>query len=324
MRRRFCVVKARVIGIDIGATAVKGALFDEAGTCVRRDAAATLHASGKELFVGGICDLINLLAHDTTVEAVGIGIAGMLDRSREVLFESPNMPGIKNLPLKSMLEQQLRIPVVIENDANMAALGELHYGAGRGLSNFLLCTLGTGVGSGLILDGHLWRGEQGRAGEFGHLTVYPDGELCGCGKRGCLEAYSSGSAIVRMARAAARGDNAGALRDYAEMPSAITPERVYDYAFAGDAACREIFRTMARALAIAVADVAALLDINVFIIGGGVSRAYDFFSPMVMKEIEQHVFSSSRGHIRLLRAQLDNDAGVCGAGLAAREALNRC
>jgi glucokinase len=317
-------VKARVIGIDIGATAVKGALFDEAGTCVRRDAAATLHASGKELFVGGICDLINLLAHDTTVEAVGIGIAGMLDRSREVLFESPNMPGIKNLPLKSMLEQQLRIPVVIENDANMAALGELHYGAGRGLSNFLLCTLGTGVGSGLILDGRLWRGEQGMAGEFGHMTVYPDGELCGCGKRGCLEAYSSGTAIVRMAREAARGDNAGALREYADRPSAITPEHVFDYAVAGDPACRDIFRTMARALAIAVGDVAALLDITVFIIGGGVSRAYDLFSPMVMEEIEQRDFCSARGDIRLLRAGLDNDAGVCGAGWAANESLNRC
>lgn len=312
-----------IIGLDIGGTAIKGALFAEFGEIVARNEIATPHDSGQEFFIDSLCDFVRGLVDGQAVDAVGLGIAGILDPECTTLIESPNMPVLRGMPLKAHLEQRLHCPVIIENDANAAALGELQAGAGRGHANFLFFTLGTGIGSGLILNSRLWRGEQGRAGEFGHLTVYPEGALCGCGKRGCLEAHSSGTAIVRMAVEAMRQHSDTELRCHADTPSALTPEIVYQLARAGDAVCRDIFKSMARGLAIAIADVHNLLDMYTFIVGGGISRAYDYFSPMVMDDIDQRVFSSARGRLRLLRAELGNDAGVYGAYYAAREALAR-
>lgn len=311
------------VACDIGGTAIKGALLDENGSIVRRQEADSVHVQGREQFVGSLCRLAAELARGRRVDAVGLGIAGMLDSGRTVLLESPNMPLLNGLPLKSLLEQELGCPVVMENDANAAALGELHAGAGRAVDHFLFCTLGTGVGSGLILDHRLWTGEKGLAGEFGHVTVYPDGELCGCGKRGCLEAHASGTAIVRMARAAALGTHPGCLAACRERPDDITPEKVYRLAQDGDAVCAGIYRSMARGLAIAIGSVNSLLDLHTFIIGGGVSRAYDLFHPMVMDELERRLFRVAKGSVRVLRAELGNDAGLYGAGFAAREALAR-
>ncbi len=314
-------MKNYFIGLDIGGTAIKGALLDDDGAVIRSDQVATSHDNGRDMFVDSICELALGLARDYSFKAVGLGVAGMLDPERTTLVESPNMPGLSRVPLKAMLEQRLHCPVALENDANTAALGELTSGAGRGHQNFLFFTLGTGVGSGLILNSCLWRGEQGKAGEFGHVTVYHDGEVCGCGKRGCLEAHSSGTAIVRMARAAALQNATTALRMYADRPAELTPKIVYQYAVNGDAVCRDIFEAMAQGLAIAIADVNNLLDIYVFIAGGGISRAYDLFAPLVMEEIDRRVFKAARGRIRLIQAQLGNDAGVYGAWHVARAAL---
>lgn len=312
-----------IIGLDIGGTAIKGALFTGSGEIAVKDQTATQHDRGPEYFIDSVCGFVRSLARGHVVDAVGAGVAGIVDLDRTTLIEAPNMPGLRRVPLKLLLEDRLHCPVIIENDANAAALGELQAGAGRGLANFLFFTLGTGIGSGLVLNSRLWRGEQGRAGEFGHLTVYPEGALCGCGKRGCLEAHSSGTAIVRMAVDASRQHSDTELRCHADTPAALTPEIVYQLARAGDAVCRDIFKSMARGLAIAIADVHNLLDIYTFIVGGGISRAYDLFCPMVMEDIDLRVFTSARGRIRLLRAELGNDAGVYGALYAAREALVR-
>lgn len=312
-----------MVGLDIGGTAVKGALLSAGGTIVCKEVIATCHDSGYERFVDSLCDLTCKLAQGNTLDAVGLGIAGVLDAERSTVLESPNMPQLQHLPLRMMLEQRLHCRVIIENDANAAAEGELRAGAGQGWENFLFFTLGTGIGAGLILNACLWCGELGKAGEFGHITVEPDGELCGCGRRGCLEAYSSGTAITRMARNAALLHPESALRSYTDNPSAITPEIVHKHALAGDAACLLIFKTMAQGLAIAIADVNNLLDIHSFIIGGGISRAFELFSPMIMEELDQRVFIISRDNIRLIRAQLGNDAGVLGAGFLALDRLDR-
>ena len=317
------VLEHFVVGLDIGGTAIKGALINAGGYIVCKEVIATCHDSGHERFVDSLCDLICKLSQGYRLDAVGLGIAGMLDVEQSMVLESPNMPQLQRLPLRKMLAQRLGCRVIIENDANAAAQGELRAGAGRGLANFLFFTLGTGIGSGLILNACLWRGEQGKAGEFGHVTVESDGELCGCGRRGCLEAYSSGTAIMRMARNAAFQHQDSALRAYTDNPSAITPEIVYQYALTGDAACCLIFKTMARGLAIAIANVNNLLDILCFIIGGGISGAFDLFSPMILEELDQRVFMMSRDSIRLIRAQLGNDAGVLGAGFLALDALDR-
>jgi glucokinase len=310
-----------VVGLDIGGTAVKGVLLSTSGETVRNEVIATCHEAGQEEFVASLCDFAHNLARGYTIKTLGLGIAGLLDRERTMLLESPNLPGLQWLPLKNMLEQRLMCPVIIENDANVAALGELRAGAGRGHSNFLFFTLGTGIGSGIILNKSLWMGEQGKAGEFGHMTIDPGGQVCGCGRRGCLEAYSSGTAIVRMARLASLSNEDSALHEYADDLAAITPKVVYQYALNADRACCIIFETMARGLASAIADVNNLLDIHTFIVGGGISMASDFFIPMVMEALDQKLFTMSRGQVTLIRAQLGNDAGVLGAGYMALDRL---
>lgn len=311
---RGLVVKHWVVGLDVGGTAVKGALINSVGEIVRKAEIETCNDSGIESFIDSLCAFIKTLAQDTSIEAVGMGIAGVLDSERSMLVESPNLPLLSGSPLQKMLEEGLNCPVRIENDANTAAIGEFNFGAGKGLSNFLFFTLGTGIGAGLILNGTVWHGERRKAGEFGHMTIYPDGELCGCGQRGCLEAHCSGTAIIRMARDAAVCDQSSALCAYSGNLSAITPEIVYNCALGGDTASRDIFLSMAQGLAIAMANVNNLLDIEAFIVGGGISRAYDLFAPMVISEVDKRVFSVARGNIQFIRSRLGNDAGLLGAG----------
>ena len=310
-----------IVGIDIGGTMIKGASFDTGGGLLRKEETSTQAEKGPEKLIENIVSLAHLLqtGNDKT-SAMGIGIAGVLNKDRTVLLESPNLPLINNLPLKKLLESELNIPVFLENDANVAALGELWAGDGKGLDNFLLLTLGTGIGSGLILGGSLWTGETGKAGEFGHVIVNPQGAQCGCGKKGCLEAHSSGSAMTRMAREAlAKGRDSSLQNLYKDNPDALTPKAIYTEAKNGDALCLDIFQEAARFLAIAISDVNNLLDIHNFIIGGGVSKAYHIFEGGLRGEVEKKVFNVSRDKIRITISKLGNDAGVFGAGYLAKQ-----
>jgi glucokinase len=251
---------------------------------------------------------------------MGVGIAGVIDQAREVLVESPNLPLLKNLFLKRKLEAVLGIPVFLENDANIAALGELWVGEGKGMDNFLLITLGTGIGSGLILNGELWTGEIGKGGEFGHVIVNPDGPYCACGNQGCLEAHSSGSAMVRIAKEALKQGRASSLQGlYQEDPQAVTPKAIYTEAKNGDALSLEIFQEAGRFLGIAIAGVNNLLDIHTFIIGGGVSKAAEIFEAGMIETVKKNVFASSRDKISVSLSKLGNDAGIFGAGYLAKK-----
>jgi glucokinase len=254
--------------------------------------------------------------------AVGIGIAGVLDSRRTTLLESPNLPQLHNAPLKELLESELRIPVLLENDANCGALGELWAGAGRALDNFLFFTIGTGIGAGLILNGRLWSGENGKAGEFGHVIVNPSGAQCACGRHGCLEAHASGSAITRLAREGlAQGRQTSLQSLLHDRPDAVTPESVYHEAVKGDRFCLDIFHEAARFLAIGIANVNNLLDIHSFIIGGGVSKALHLVEGYLLNETRQRVFGVSKERIHVSLTKLGNDAGIYGAGYVARELL---
>ena len=310
-----------IIGIDIGGTMIKGASFDTGGGLLRKEETSTQAEKGPEKLIENIVSLAHLLQKSNgKSSAMGIGIAGVLNKERTVLLESPNLPLINNLPLKKLLESELNTPVFLENDANVAALGELWAGDGKGLDNFLLLTLGTGIGSGLILGGSLWTGETGKAGEFGHVIVNPQGAQCGCGKKGCLEAHSSGSAMTRMAREAlAKGRDSSLQNLYKDNPDALTPKAIYTEAKNGDALCLDIFQEAARFLAIAISDVNNLLDIHNFIIGGGVSKAYHIFEGGLRGEVEKKVFNVSRDKIRITISKLGNDAGVFGAGYLAKQ-----
>jgi len=310
-----------LLGIDIGGTLIKGALFDNSGSMVTRAEIPTGGDRGVDHFIENIIALAGTLQKKgPSASALGVGITGQLDRERRILIESPNLPLLNNLPLKEYLCSRLQMPVFIENDANVAALGELWVGDGRDIQNFLLFTLGTGIGGGLILNGKLWTGDLGKAGEFGHVIVEPGGAQCGCGKCGCLEAHSSGSAMVRIAREALAGGMASSLKTlYDTNPENITPKAIYIEARKGDALCNNIFHEAARYLAQAISNVNNLLDIHTFIIGGGVSKASEIFHAGLMQEVQNRVFSMSKDKISIIISRLGNDAGVYGAGFLAMQ-----
>ena len=263
-------------GVDVGGTKILGGVVDKDGTVVE-ELQVVSPATDVAAIEAAITRVVVELFGRHPVEAVGIGAAGYIDKSRSVVMFAPNLAW-RDLDLRAEIEARVDLPVVIENDANAAAWGEFRYGAGEDVDDLLLITVGTGVGGGVVLDGRLHRGAFGVGGEVGHMRVVPDGALCGCGNHGCLEAYGSGSALVREARAAAAGGSllARTLLDRAGGdPAAITGPMVTECALAGDPFAVEQLAELGRWLGEGVASLAAVLDPAVVVVGGGVSAAGD-------------------------------------------------
>jgi glucokinase len=308
-----------VLGIDIGGTIIKGALFNSEGQLLETSSIGTQESQGKEKILGNLLSLVNSLQKKAKkVSAIGIGVAGILDAEKEVLLQSPNLKNLENAHIKNFLTEALRIPVYLENDANAAALGEKWAGAGKNIENFLCITLGTGIGGGLILRNELWSGENGKAGEFGHMIVAHRGVSCACGKNGCLEAYSSGEAISRMARKTLQSGVCSSLKNLSGGDfNNIDAEMVYHAARNGDTVAIEIYKQAAAYLAVGIANVNNLLDIHYVILGGGVSKAFDVFAPFLLEEIKKQVFIISRERIVVVPSALGSAAGIYGAGYLA-------
>jgi len=194
------------IGVDLGGTNLRIAAVDEQGKLVEKVTLGTKVSLGRDRVIDDMCDAIQRMSEKFKDSAplfgIGIGVPGIIDMQTGLLRESPNLPGWADYPVRAEIERRLKTIVILENDANVAALGEKWLGAAKDYSDVAMLTLGTGVGGGLVLGGAIWRGANGMAGEFGHTTVEPEGQLCGCGNRGCLEQYASATAVVRMAREA--------------------------------------------------------------------------------------------------------------------------
>src|SRR5271166_3180145 len=194
------------IGVDLGGTNLRIAAVDEQGQLVEKVTLGTKVSLGRDHVIGDMCEAIQQMAgkfrDSAPLLGIGIGVPGIIDMQTGLVRESPNLPDWVDYPARAAIEQCLKTVVILENDANVAALGEKWLGAAKDYSDVAMLTLGTGVGGGLVLGGAIWRGSNGMAGEFGHTTVEPEGQLCGCGNRGCLEQYASATAEVRMAREA--------------------------------------------------------------------------------------------------------------------------
>ncbi len=302
-------------GIDVGGTKIAGGVVDEHGT-ILEELRVESPATDVPAIEAAIEKLVTELRTRHPIEAVGVGAAGYIDKARAVVLFAPNLAW-RDLDLKADLEQTLSLPVVVENDANAAAWGEFQFGAGHDVDDLLLVTVGTGVGGGVVLDGSLYRGAFGVGAEIGHMRVVPDGILCGCGNRGCLEMYASGSALVREARAAAR---AGSLlaADLLELaggdPGAITGPLVTDAARDGDTFAVEQLATLGRWLGEGIASLTAVLDPAVVVVGGGVSAADELLLEPTRAAFRSQL--TGRGHrpmLEIRRARLGNRAGLIGA-----------
>ena len=308
------------IGVDIGGTKVAAGVVDDQGRIlarVRRDTPAQDPAKTQEL----IADCIGELASDHEVEAAGLGAAGFVDAARSTVLFAPNLAW-RNEPLRAAVEQRTGLPVVVENDANAAAWAETRFGAGHGQPHTVTLTVGTGLGGGIVVAGQLHRGAFGAAAEVGHLNMVPEGRPCGCGLRGCWEQYASGRALVLEARQRAT-QSPEAARLLLELgdgrPEAITGPMVTMAAVAGDPVALAAFEAVGTWLGQGMADLAAVLDPRVFIIGGGVSEAGELLAGPARTTFEAKLTARNHRPTAAVRvAQLGQDAGLIGAADLAR------
>lgn len=305
------------LAIDLGGTKIGGAIVRDDGTVVAEMACPTEAGKGGDWVLNRLKDLaLEVLErsslHPQDLIGVGLGTPGIVDAERGILLsEAVNIPGWKGRSLKAELEKVLGIPAFIDNDANTAALGELRFGAGKGVRHMVYVTVGTGVGGAIIVDGKVHRGASFSAGEVGHLPIVPDGPPCGCGGQGCLEGFISGPAIARRAREFLGRGVPLSLREIS--PDQITAERVAQAAKEGDALARFLLAEAGRFLGIALAGIVNLFNPERIVIGGGVAQAGEIFFAPIRWELRRRALPSAAETLQVLPATLGTRAGLLGA-----------
>ncbi|MFZ0287145.1 MAG: ROK family protein [Terriglobales bacterium] len=277
------------IGVDLGGTNLRIAAVDERGHLLEKTTLGTRVALGRDHVVNDMCAAIQQLSEkhkdSGKLQGIGIGVPGIIDMEAGMVRESPNLPDWADYPAQAEIERRLGTRVVLENDANSAAFGEKWLGVAKNVDDMAMLTLGTGVGGGLVLGGKIWHGMAGMAAEFGHTTVEPNGASCGCGNRGCLEAYASATAVVRMAREAIANGVAAGLARAAKSDVEFSAKMVYDLAIQGDEQAQNVFRSVGRALGIVLSDMVNALNLPMYVVGGGVSGAWQVFAPAMFEEL---------------------------------------
>ena len=332
-------MKNFAIGVDLGGTNLRIAAVDEQGTLVEKVTLGTKVSLGRDHVLDDMCAAIEHVlqkyANSATMLGIGIGVPGIIDMQTGLLRESPNLPGWADYPVRAEIERRLKTVVILENDANVAALGEKWLGAARDFDDMAMLTLGTGVGGGLVIHGSIWHGMNGMAGEFGHTTVEPEGHPCKCGNRGCLEQYASATAIVRMTHEAIAANNSSALARAVHSDAEFSAKSLYNLAIQGDEDARRIFRRAGRCLGIVLSTLVNSLNLPIYVIGGGVSSAWEAFAPSIFEELRwrsmvyaatappdslasgqgasSQVEARSRHKTIITRALLGSDAGLYGA-----------
>jgi glucokinase len=309
------------IGVDVGGTKIAAGVVGTDGKIGARTQRET-PANSADDTAAAICDAAAELIADHEVEAVGIGAAGFVSSDRSTVLFAPNLAW-RDEPLGARVAEVLKVPVVVENDANAAAWGEFAFGAARHVEHMVCITIGTGVGGGVVIGGELLRGANGVAAELGHMRVVPGGHRCGCGARGCIEQYASGSALVREARAQAESGSLGAAQMLSVCgitdPAQLTGPMITKAATGGDPCAVELFDDLGRWLGEALASIATLFDPAMIVIGGGVSAAGDLLLKSATVAFEKNLpAKANRPHPTFGLAQLGNDAGIIGAADLAR------
>lgn len=290
-----------VFGIDLGGTAIKIGQFRENGICLKSLTVPTPQPATPEAVIKAMVEAIEALGIQEA-KAIGVGTPGPTDATGKIAKIAINLVGWKDIPLAELLETKTGLPTILANDANCAALGEAWLGAGRHFRNLILLTLGTGVGGAIILDGKLFIGHQGAAGELGLITLNPEGPKCNSGNHGSLEQYASVPAIRRL--------------------TGLEPLELGELAEKGDRKTLEFWQSYGKNLGVGLASLIYVLTPEAIVIGGGVSASAKFFFPAALAEIEQRVLPISRVGLQLLLAELGNQAGMVGAAKLAWQMLN--
>jgi len=306
------MTKRFIIAIDLGGTNLKCALLDSALKIKAKSLFSTKSFNSKQRLINGIIDSINsfilkLGLTRKSILGIGIGLPGPVDSFKGLVHFLPNIPGWKEVRLKNILEQEIKLPVFIDNDAKLMALAEYKSGSAKGYNNVLCITLGTGVGGGLIINKALYRGPDNAAGEVGHLPLNEYGPVCGCGSRACLEAYVGNARIIKAARKI--------------FGTKITLEEVSQLARGKNSKAVRFWNKIGKRIGLALSGIVNLLNLDAIVIGGGVSCAGKVLFNGIKRTIPERAMSVQAKRVKIFKAKLGNDAGIIGAGYLVRERL---
>jgi glucokinase len=316
------IARSSSVGVDLGGTNIRAAVFDGGMKILGRSERPTRAQEEADAVIRRIAACVREALDRSSVAAdevagVGVGAAGLTDWRTGVVVLASNL-GWRDVPLKERLEQELDgLRVEVDKDTNAAALAEARLGAGREFRHFLYVTAGTGIGGGLILDGTLYRGATGGAGDIGHVVVDPDGPRCGCGDHGCVEVFSSGAGMVNRAREMLAGGAEAASS--AMTVEALTPQTIFEAAEEGDVVAARVVETAGRALGLALADYVNINNPEAIVIGGGVVRAGRAYTEPVERELRRRALPALGEIVKLVPPELGDDVGVTGAALLLAE-----
>ena len=308
--------KDYVIGIDLGGTKIYTAVVDLEGNIISEKTVATNVVEGEEAVLGRIMGTVDTVLKDVNIEdvkAIGIGSPGPLDVKNGVIINSANFPSFKNFNIVKPIKEKYNLPTFLDNDANVATLGEFMFGAGKGTENMVFVTASTGIGGGAVLNGRLYRGNTANALEIGHMTVMVNGPRCGCGNAGCAEALGSGTAIMKRAREAVNSNANTSLKNYSE----VTSKEVFEEAAKGDRISKEIINISLSYLGIAVANIVNIFDPEKVVVGGGVTNGGKIVFDKIQEEVDNRCLKAISENCVIEKAVLGGKAGVLGAAALA-------
>ena len=321
---------ANYIGLDLGGTNIKAGVVNDRGRVLTSDSVPTPGRGGPDAVIETMIGVASAVAESadvrfSDVQSIGIGTPGLLDYESGVVIALPNLPGWSNQPLRDRVEGRLGRPTVIENDANAAAFGEFWAGAGRerSIRHLVMLTLGTGIGSGVIIDGRVLHGGFNLGAEGGHMIVDPDGPKCACGQRGCVESFASAAHMSRRAVEALQTGERSSLQQIRDQGEPITAKDVFDAARGGDALARRLAEQTADYLAIGCINLCRLLDPQMIVFSGGMILAGQTLFNLVRAAFERRTWSIATDRVELVPARLGNDAGFIGAAAVAWDAHQR-
>ena len=307
--------KKYVIGVDLGGTKIYTALVDLDGNIIKEKTVETLAHEGEQAVLGRIIDTIDYVTEGTDknlIKSIGIGSPGPLDVKNGIIIENSNLP-FKNFAIVKTIKEKYDLPTYLDNDANVATLGEFMFGAGKGTENMVFITASTGIGGGAVLNGKLFRGATGNALEVGHMTVSTEGPRCGCGNLGCAEALGSGTAIGKRAKEAVSTNVTTSLKNYDN----VTAKEVFKEAANGDRVAKNILNTSLTYLGIAVANTITNFDPEKVVVGGGVVNGGDIVIDTIRNVVEERCMAAFVENCTIEKAVLGGKAGVLGAAALA-------
>ena len=321
------IINTLILGIDLGGTKILTAVIDSQGKILSRDYSITPAKEGSEAIIKSILESADRAfeqAHISAADltAIGLGASGLSNPDTGILFTSPNLPGWKDIPLRDIIEKELGRKAFLINDANAAAVGELHFGAGRGARNFIYITVSTGIGGGIIIDGKIYTGSMGAAGELGHMVIDDKGPPCNCGNTGCWEMLASGTALAREAKHRIKAGAATFIPKYADGDvEKINAEAIHKAAQAGDKLANEMIARVAYYLGVGLSNLINIFNPEIIIIGGGLSNIGEMLLEPAYKEAGRRAYKQSYQAVRFASAELGRNSGVLGAAAFALEKI---